>query len=149
MKTALSLIAVLLFATPVFTQEAELRARVAAQLALKSVEDSIVSDLLARSEIKPPAKPKPLTYEQGCAESLATGKPLVVYVGQTSKAVAGSVVCEAASLPGYPAKCLVHCRPEDGVMLWTRTVGEEVRATPGTFLQARPAQYSAQDDCAT
>ena len=57
---------------------------------------------------------KALTYTEGFAASLSTGQPLLTFVGQPAQSVKGYIVCEAASLDGYPAKCVVESYTENG-----------------------------------
>ena len=96
------------------------------------------------------AKPK-LTYAEGCKKALADGVDLWVYVGIPSKANDAAIVCEAASLEGYPAKCVVISRPSEGAMYWTMTLdehGKEVR--PVQVAPFRSVQFGQSSlDCAS
>lgn len=92
--------------------------------------------------------PKKLTYAEGCAQAIAASKDLWVYVGMPSKANDTAIVCEAASLEGYPAKCIVVSRPSEGAMYWVKTLdehGKEVRPVAAFFRSVQFGQSSL--DC--
>jgi predicted RNA-binding Zn-ribbon protein involved in translation (DUF1610 family) len=90
-----------------------------------------IATKLSQTPATPPVKPVyAMTYEQGCAASLKTGKDLLVYVGMPSKFNSYSIVCERDSLEGYPAKCIVLSRPQNGEMIWIKTMDENGNTIP-------------------
>lgn len=96
---------------------------------------------LAQAQAKKPAQDLeavPLTYVEGRKQSLASGKDLWIYVGCPSKPNPTAVVCETESLAGYPSKCIVLGRPENGELLWTSTMDEA-----GRVLQEKAVQPAA------
>lgn len=79
---------------------------------------------LAFAQERKQAPPAKLTYAQGHDQALKSDKDLLVYVGIPSKPASYAIVCETPSLPGYPAKCRVHCTPVNGVLMWVQTTDE-------------------------
>src|SRR5260370_29776966 len=65
---------------------------------------------------------KPLSYTDAHAESLRTGKPLIVWVGRPNRDVAGYICCSVASLDGYKPPCCVVSVPVEGVIFWRATL---------------------------
>ncbi len=91
------------------------------------------------------AQPKAaLTYAQGCAESLRTGKDLIVYVGGLkSKPSSYGVVCERAWIDGYPEKCIVYARPAaNGEIHWIRTTDEHGKVIPEKAVKPAASPFS-------
>lgn len=80
-----------------------------------------------------------LTYAQGEAKSLATGKDLLTYVGIRSKKSDYAIVCEVNVLDGYPAKCIVLSQHKDGEHNWVATMNSDGKVIEGAKVVSRPA----------
>lgn len=70
------------------------------------------------------APPMYYRYNEGCAESLRTGKPLLVFVGHVPRVSADGVVHATVNTLGkdYPAQCVVLSVPDSGVNIWKTTL---------------------------
>jgi hypothetical protein len=91
------------------------RAAVAVAIAIAQAQQASPTPVVPVTPVK-----TALTYNEGCSEAIRTGKKLVVYVGLKSEPNDDCIVCEVASLPNYPAKCIVHARAVNGVVGWEK-----------------------------
>lgn len=67
------------------------------------------------------------TYAEGRRESIATGRPLAVFVGRAARVVPGRLACEAPSLHGFAIGDVVECRPSGGGLFFERYLEKGVQ----------------------
>lgn len=63
------------------------------------------------------------SYNDGYAEAVRTGKPLVVHIGHRPLFdVPNTITAIAASLDEYPDRCIAVSYPKDGSLYWKATL---------------------------
>ncbi len=90
------------------------------------------------------------TYTAGAAQAVATGRPLVTFLGTTPRAVVGAVVARSETLTGYDAPAVVISLPGEGWLTWratlpaTATDADIQAAIAPRAVQALPAPFSGR-----
>lgn len=73
------------------------------------------------------APPLHYNYVEGCAESVRTNKPLIVWVGcRALFDVPNTVTAIAPTLSGYPQQCVVIADPKNESIWWRTTLSNPV-----------------------
>lgn len=70
------------------------------------------------------ALPVYYSYNDGCKESVRSGKPMVVFVGHVPRVGIGGAVLTTVNTLGneYPQQCVVVSIPQGGDVLWKATL---------------------------